>query len=251
MNKKSRGRLSAPWISAIVAALLVAVIFLIFLLPSGPFGKRGTGIVLPEGIENTPEAASSSRLLTIQSVADVNINTANAKNIIASLVRPEAYSCKIENKLYYTGGYSTLYCTQYINDAAERVDTTDALGMVQSTILKLKDKIYSWDAGSTKAYEGSWGDFTGDDAAMLPTYEDVLKDDVALTEAERKDLGQEPCMQVTFDSSGYNCEYYISLSTGLLKSVTYRKDGAVTREVYVKSLELKAPDEKLFEPLSG
>ncbi len=244
---KKKFRLSAPWISAIVAALFVCVIFMIFLLPSGPFGKRGTGIVLPEGTENTPADANGSRLLTIQSVADVIISTENAKNVIASLKRPDAYSCKIENKLYYEGGASVLYCTQYIKGDAERVDTTDSLGEVQSTILKLEDKIYSWEPGNKEAYEGSWGDFSNDDAAMLPSYEDVLKDEITLSEAERKDLGQEPCVRVAFEDSGYVCEYYISLSTGLLKSAEYKKNGKPARETYVKSLKLEAPEDNLFQ----
>ncbi len=244
---KKKFRLSAPWISAIVAALFVGVIFLIFLLPSGPFGKRGTGIVLPEGTENTPVDANGSRLFTIQSIADVNISTENAKTVIASLTRPNAYSCKIENKLFYEGGSSVLYCTQYINGNAERVDTTDALGKIQNTVLKLEDKIYSWEPGNSKAYEGLWGNFSSDDAAMLPTYEDVLKDQITLAEAERKDLGHEPCIRVAFEDSGYVCEYYISLSTGLLKSATYKKDGNPVRETYVKSIRLEAPEDKLFQ----
>ncbi len=246
MRAKIRGRLPTPWIAAIGAALLVGVLFLSFLFSSGPLRERSTGIMLPEGTEDTPVVSAGSQMLTVQSVADVEISTANARHVIASLSRPKAYSCKIENTLYYMGGSSTLYCNQYIKGDAERVDTTDASNTVRSTLLRVGDTAYSWEAGETHSYKGSWGDFSSDTAAMLPTYEDVLDASITFTKAERVDIGHEPCVMVTFEREGYNCEYYISLTTGLMQSASFRTRDKLVREVKVKALKTEEPDDAVF-----
>ncbi len=246
MKVKVRSRLSTPWIAAIVAALLVGVLVLSYLFSSGPLREQSTGIVLPEGTENTPVVSTGSQMLTIQSVADVEINMGNAKRVIASLSRPQAYRCKIENTLYYEGGSSTLFCNQYVQGEAERIDTTDASGTVRSTMMRSGNTAYSWDAGDPEPYKGVWGDFSGDSAAMLPSYKDVLDENVALIEAERRDIDREPCMRTTFDLEGYRCEYYISLATGLLKSVSFHKGDKLVREVKVKTLDIEEPDDTVF-----
>ncbi len=246
MKTKIRGRLPTPWIAAIGAALLVGVLFLSFLFSSGPLREHSTGITLPEGTENTPVVSAGSQMLTVQSVADVEISIGNARYVIASLSRPEAYSCKIENTLHYKDGYSTLYCSQYIKGDTERVDTTDASNTVRSTLLRAGDTAYSWEAGDNRPYKGNWGDFSADTAAMLPTYEDVLDENITFTEAESVDIGHEPCVRVAFEQGGYNCEYYISLTTGLMRSASFRTGDKLVREVKVKALKTEEPDDGVF-----
>jgi len=246
-----RKRLSTPWIAAIGAAALIGVLFLTYMFSSGPFREKSTGIVLPEEAENAPLMSAGSELLTIQRVAEVEINTDNAKRVVASLTRPEAYSCKIENILYYEGGETVLHCRQYIQGDAERVDTMDAYDSVKSTLLRVRNTAYSWNAGDFRAYKGIWGDFNGDAAAMLPTYEDVLGESIKLLEAERQDLEFEPCMRMVFELEGYKCEYHISLATGLLKSAAFRSGDKLVREVKVKSLDIDKPDRDVFSLPTG
>ena len=92
-----------------------------------------TGITLPTGEADTPVVTADSQLLTAQSVADVDITTDNVQHVIASLTRPEAYSCTIENKLYYTGGSSALRCRRYVRDGVIRTDTLTESGAVRSS----------------------------------------------------------------------------------------------------------------------
>ena len=90
--------------AAICAGVLVSLLFLSYIMSSGLLHRRDTGITLPTGEADTPVVTADSQLLTAQSVADVDITTDNVQHVIASLTRPEAYSCTIENKLYYAGG---------------------------------------------------------------------------------------------------------------------------------------------------
>ena len=155
--------------AAICAGVLVSLLFLSYIMSSGLLHRRDTGITLPTGEADTPVVTADSQLLTAQSVADVDITTDNVQHVIASLTRPEAYSCTIENKLYYTGGSSSLRCRRYVRDGVIRTDTLTDSGAVRSSIIRRGDTIYSWNADSSAVYEGRAGSFSDDASAMLPT----------------------------------------------------------------------------------
>ena len=156
--------------AAICAGVLVSLLFLSYIMSSGLLHRRDIGITLPTGEADTPVVTADSQLLTAQSVADVDITTDNVQHVIASLTRPEAYSCTIENKLYYTGGSSALRCRRYVRDGVIRTDTLTESGAVRSSIIRRGDTIYSWNADSSAVYEGRAGSFSDDASAILPTY---------------------------------------------------------------------------------
>lgn len=237
---------SAPAIAAIGAAVLVTLLFLSYLLSSGLLHRGGTGILLQNGTEDAPTVTADSQLLTAQSVADVTVGTDNAQQIIASLARPEAYSCSIENTLYYDGGSSSLRCRRYARGTLVRTDMLSSTGTLQSTLLRDGDTAYAWGAGDTSAYQGQWGDFSDDAAAMLPTYEDVLDEAVELTSAGRRDIDGEPCIMVEYEQGGYRCVYFVSAATGLLKTASFYQGETLVREVTVSGLKTEAPGEDLF-----
>ena len=114
---------------------------------------------------------------------------------------------------------------RYVQDNAERVDTVEADGAIRTSVLHTAETAYVWNAGNARVYEGKWGDFNADAAAMLPTYEDILSDSVVLLEAGRDDTVLEPCIRVVFEQQDYQCIYYISAATGLLQSASFYKNG--------------------------
>ena len=238
-------------LAAIGAGLFVALLALAYLFASGMLHETDTGIVLPENTQNTPIVNVGGQLMTAQSVADVEIGLENARGVIESLARPREYSCKIRNTLYYTGGSSALECRQYVHGDAVRTDTLSVSGALQSTLLRQGDTVYAWDTGDNTPHEGSWGDFSNDAAAMLPTYEDTLAEGVQLTDAGREDVEGEPCIRVSFEQGGYRCVYYISAASGLLKTARFYSGETLTREVTVSELKIEPPDEELFSLPDG
>lgn len=233
-------------VAAIGAGVLVGLLFLSYIFSSGLMHRRDTGIILQSETDTTPTVSAESQVLTAQSVADVTVGTNNARQIIASLERPEAYSCAIENTLYYGEESSTLRCRRYAKGTLVRTDTLSGTGTLQSTLLRDGEIFYAWNPGDTTAYQGQWGDFSDDAAAMLPTYEDVLNEGVELTSAGRRDIDNEPCIMVEFEQSGYRCVYFVSAATGLLKTASFYDGETLVREVKVSSLKTEAPDDKLF-----
>ena len=173
---------TTPKIAAAGATVLVLLVVLSFVLSSGWMHGSSTGIILPGSEGDSPTVGTGSALLTGQSVDDITIDVNNAKTVIATLTRPAAYSSRIENTIYYDGGSAALYCHRYVRDNVMRTDTLGSDNQVQSTLIRVPDsKVYAWNAGDSIAYQGKAGDFTDDAAAMLPTYEDVLADEVQLT----------------------------------------------------------------------
>lgn len=233
-------------VAAIGAGVLVGLLFLSYIFSSGLMHRRDTGIILQSETDTTPTVSAESQVLTAQSVADVTVGTNNARQIIASLERPEAYSCAIENTLYYGEESSTLRCRRYAKGTLVRTDTLSGTGTLQSTLLRDGEIFYAWNPGDTTAYQGQWGDFSDDAAAMLPTYEDVLNEGVELTSAGRRDIDNEPCIMVEFEQGGYRCVYFVSAATGLLKTASFYDGETLVREVKVSSLKTEAPDDKLF-----
>lgn len=233
-------------VAAIGAGVLVGLLFLSYIFSSGLMHRRDTGIILQSETDTTPTVSAESQVLTAQSVADVTVGTNNARQIIASLERPEAYSCAIENTLYYGEESSTLRCRRYAKGTLVRTDTLSGTGTLQSTLLRDGEIFYAWNSGDTTAYQGQWGDFSDDAAAMLPTYEDVLNEGVELTSAGRRDIDNEPCIMVEFEQGGYRCVYFVSAATGLLKTASFYDGETLVREVKVSSLKTEAPDDKLF-----
>ena len=183
---------TTPKIAAAGATVLVLLVVLSFVLSSGWMHGSSTGIILPGSEGDSPTVGTGSALLTGQSVDDITIDVNNAKTVIATLTRPAAYSSRIENTIYYDGGSAALYCHRYVRDNVMRTDTLGSDNQVQSTLIRVPDsKVYAWNAGDSTAYQGKAGDFTDDAAAMLPTYEDVLADEVQLTAAGRQDINGE------------------------------------------------------------
>lgn len=232
--------------AAICAGVLVSLLFLSYVMSSGLLHHRSIGITLPTEKADIPVTSSGSQLLTAQSVADVEITTENVQSVIASMSRPEAYSCTIENKLYYTDGSSSLRCRRYVRDGLIRTDSLTDSGSVRSSMIRKGDTIYSWNADASSVFESSAGDFSDDAAAMLPTYEDVLADGVVPLSAGRTTTDGEPCIIVSFELDGYRCAYSISASSGLLKSASFYSGDTLTRSVTVSGMVIDQPDKAYF-----
>ena len=237
---------SSPMMAAAGAGALVLLIGLSILLSSGWTHGKDTGIILPGSEGDSPGVSTGSTLLTGQSVADVEITTGNAQTVIATLSRPASYRCKVSNTIYYQDGSATLNCRRYALAGVLRTDTVDADDKVRSTLLRKGSTVYAWNEGDSSAYQGAAGDFSDDAAAMLPTYEDVLAENVTLTAAGRENIGYEPCITVTFEQGGYRCVYAVSTVSGLLRQASFYDGDTLARRVDVSDVSTETQDSSLF-----
>lgn len=238
MKKPKNKKITTPLFASIVAGVLVIALFLVYILSSGWITERRTGILLPSEASQNTLIDGTEQFLTIQSIADVEITENNAQKVIASLVRPAQYSCKIGNKLYFSGGSSELFCRRYVDNDIIRTDTISSEGEIISTVMRKENKYYAWNKGELSAYQGIWGELSDDAAAMLPTYEDVLSEDISITKAGRLDIELDPCIRVEFEQKGYRCVYDISAASGLLKQASFYQKDTLVRQVKVSDMDI-------------
>jgi len=252
-RRRLYAKLSAPLLAAIGAGLFMAVLFASYMLSTGLLNKR-EGIALPSTVKHTPIVSSDGQIFTTQSVAEIPITTQNVLAVIASLKRPDAYSCQIENTLYYGNDSSTdsdestsLYCRQYVRGNTVRIDMVSSVGSIQSTLLRKGTRFYAWMPGDGTPYEGRWGEFNDDAAAMLPTYEELLTGQAAILSANSTIIENEPSIQVEAEQAGYRFVYRISAVTGLLQQAAYYDEADTLRRlVQITELDTNPPADTIF-----
>lgn len=237
-------------IAAMCAFVMVITLVLSFVLSSNFFQNDESAIVLPSQInsddtelgETVDFAAENAR-----KIAQVEITPDNVQQVIASLSRPDSYSCLVSNTLYWDGGSSTLQCKQYVRQTASRVEQLRSSGEVDFVVLQYNGSIYAWDAGSSTYYSGQAGSFTPAQAAMLPTYETVCALPAEqIQQADLLDVSGQPMVRVVAWQDGRTAEYMISTVTGLLYRAVFTEEGVQTQSIQTSVLSLTQQKDNLF-----
>ncbi len=256
MRKKTDGQEPIPnkqktaLIAALCAFVMIVTLVLSFVLSSNLFQNDEPAIVLPSQIssddtelgETVDFAEENARKIT-----QIEIRPDNVQQVIASLSRPDSYSCVVSNTLYWDGGNSTLQCKQYVRQTASRVELLRASGEVDSVVLQYDGHIYAWDAGSSTYYSGQAGSFTPAETAMLPTYETVCAlPKEQIQQAELLDVSGQPMIRVVAWQDGRTVEYTISTVTGLLHSAVFTEEGVQTQSIQISVLSLTQQKDNLF-----
>lgn len=236
-------------IAALCACIMVATLGLSFVLSSNLFSTGESAIILPSEMEGG-EVSTEDDVLAQENkkkIEQVSISPGNVQAVIASLVRPEAYSCAITNTLYWDGGSGSLYCRQYARNGAYRMETLDAAGEIVRVQLQYNGHIYAWDAGSTTYYSGQAGNFTPEEAAMIPTYETICELPVEqIQQAELIERSGQPMIRVVAEQDDRMVEYVISTATGLLYSAVFSEQGDQTQTLQTSVLSLASSADNLF-----
>ena len=236
-------------IAALCACIMVATLGLSFVLSSNLFSTGESAIILPSELEDG-ELSTEDDVLALENekkIMQVSIGPDNVQAVVASLTRPEAYSCAITNTLYWDGGASSLHCRQYARNGAYRIETLDAEGGIVRVQLQYNDHIYAWDAGSSTYYSGQAGDFTPEEAAMIPTYETVCQLPAEqIQQAELIERSGQPMVRVVAEQDDRIAEYVISAATGLLYSAVFSEQGGRTQTIQTSVLSLSSPADNLF-----
>ena len=244
-----RNKQKTALIAALCACIMIATLGLSFVLSSNLFATGESAIILPSQMENGAASAEDDTLAqeNEKKIVQVSISPDNVQSVIASLTRPEAYSCAITNTLYWDGGAGSLHCRQYVRSGAYRIETLDAEGGIVRVQLQYNGHIYAWDAGSTTYYSGQAGSFTPEEAAMIPTYETVCGlPREQIQQAELIERSGQPMIRVVAEQDDRTVEYVVSAATGLLYSAAFSERGDQTQTIQTSVLSLASPADNLF-----
>ena len=235
-----RSTLLAVAVTVGITALAIAAILI--------FGDsdRSTDIVLPE---ETPVAVVSPDVTAPggpSGLVEVNKDTVQA--VVRTLERPEAYSRRLEIESLWDGGSALYSAEAWVRSGSVRVTVT---GRDVRNVLVTEDKVFVWyDSGSVFEAARDPGEslFRAADAFdMLVTYEDVLdlpKRNV--TDAFYDEYEGERCIFVMARSGGYETQYVVSVSTGLLVHAERTSGGRLVYVMNASETVLSAPAEEVF-----
>ena len=215
-------------LTAAITLFLVAAIMAFILWFSNGFAGISTGIVLPVHSGTPPEDTSAHITFAPDANAyarDIQLTAENARDVIATLSRPEAYSCRIVSTVY-SGDRHISSTTELVKDGGHyRLTRTDYYG--QSVNYIIGDSFtYVWRDADYRIYRTA--EFSQDVLSGVPTYEDML----ALNAKEFLSVSQvrydnQLCLYAEYVDGKHTEKRWISLDTGLLIYAQTYKDGQI------------------------
>ena len=237
-------------IASLCALVMILMFGLSFWLSSRTYRSDSQGIVLPSELDIQAVIGAQEAVFADENavrIAQIEITPDNVQQVIASLSRPDAYSCAVSNTLYWQNGNAVLQCRRYVREGADRIEQLDSSGTVSAVTLFYDGRLYAWSAGATTYYSGQAGAFSPTEQAMLPTYETVctLPPEQILDAALTEFAGQ-PMIRVSAMQDGLTAEYVISTVTGLLYSASFSRDGVRIRSIQTSVLSLDPPHDTYF-----
>ena len=193
-----------------------------------PAGKRGEHtIVLPESGSLGVELEDSREQYNKRIVSEITIDRKTIQSAVGTLSRPQSYTYEAKAIFTLSGRQTTMTAHGAVRNGTSRTTQTLTGGVTKNTILSGQD-VYIWGEDSQSFYKGAAGDFTSDELAAIPTYENLL----ALTSEQVTGGGVveyegETCLFAECENSAAATvdRYTINVRTGLLVAYDSYQDG--------------------------
>lgn len=201
---------------AAVAGILTAGLIVSFYWPAGR--TSAPEIVLPQTGSADIDVDDSREQYNRRVVNEVSVDQSSVQRVVATLRRPEQYTLTGESTFYYGDQAKTISVQCAVRGSMSKVVQSIADGPYKHTLLTSSDA-YIWSSDTQSYYKGALGDFSVDELALTPTYENLISlpadeiteggfeevDGLACIYAERRD-----------EKAGVRERYYIAVETGLL-----------------------------------
>ncbi|MDR0935975.1 MAG: hypothetical protein LBM98_04755 [Oscillospiraceae bacterium] len=166
--------------------VIIGLVIILFALTAVWYFASPTRYPAIRLAELPPQQPSPAQLEN--TVPRAEVNAASAKAVVATLARPGSYVMNYNVTIYWDGG-----------EYAQNIEL-----VASSDIIMVNGEEYAKTDDS-------------DAIAGLPTYEDILKPEVIVDEAEYKEAFGSVYLRVRYEGLLYTHEYYISLYSGLLE----------------------------------
>lgn len=238
--KRRNGKLrSLLWM--IAAALLLVALIGALVTVDLRSRSRG-GITLPEPGSSAADPGTES---AVEGFAIVT--TDNAPGLVASMERPVRYHQTVAVETVSGDRTGTAAAEIWVSGSVWKIQQTER-GQTRH-ILTDGETAYLWYGDDTRNVRSVMlpPDLGPDDLMGQPTYETIAGLPAgAVAEARYvtpEDLDGAPCLYAAADEGQIRTEYWVDLSTGLLRRAEIRKDGETIRRLEQSGLELPAADD--------
>ena len=207
-------------LAALVAAVVViAVGILISLLFSTSGTEDAYVISLPSQgsavIDPSYELGQSNR----DQLQIISVDKNNIQAVVASLKRPEAYSCRIATTYYYRNSNTTLVSNLWKQDSTVRISQLNAAGEETEQVLLTDRAAYLWGAGENTFTRFNRQDQDIDLYSRAPSYENLLLlSSDQILEGSILELDGHLCLYAKTEDvvTGEVEQWYILVENGLL-----------------------------------
>lgn len=235
---------------AAVAGVLTLGLLVSFYWPAS--SSSAPEIVLPQTGSADIEVDMGHEQYNRRVADEVVVDKHSVQRVVASLQRPEEYTYTSQTTLYYGGQSSAISVRGAVRGGLIKAVQSVSGNLYKHTILTPTDA-YIWSSDTLSYYSGSRGEFTADELALMPTYEDLLAvPEEEISAGGFETVGETSCIfaerrrpdDVTVD------RYYISVESGLLILYqTYENDELVCEVLATPVIE--AVDDSWFMLPSG
>ena len=239
-----------------VIVLLMAVLVLLFgalILSDTLRTRQGSGIVLPEPEATEPAGDPQDPMVeTDSSYEEVRITPRNVLEVLGTLTRPDSYILYAHTEIEYGVRQREAEVVHAVRGADTATVRTEN-GLETHTV-RLDGVTYTWtDGGALRIWRE--GDFGGDAAAGLPSYEAaVATPGVRVTDADYQQYEAFSCIFFTVIDTemGLTYDYYVDIDTGLLvRSETRDGNGKTIYTMRALSIERTTPEDSVFQLPDG
>lgn len=243
MREHKTAILSIVTVMVVIIGLFVGIYW-----SSQSFGGDPHEIMLPGEVETVSTETAQYASLN-EELEKIEINADNVQKIIASMARPENYSCKTEIKLFYSGGEMLMKNEHFVMEGYQKTEQQNELGVVEKHIISGKGTVFIWKPGEKQYYRSNIGEITADDMRVVPTYEDIADyPKSSIVDAGYAVLNGQNCIMVEAvdQDTGYEETYYISLDSGLLVEADKKHQGEEVYSMKMSDLVLGGVSESVF-----
>jgi len=241
---------------ASAVALLIAVAILLVIIQSGRRDKDYPGITLPDG---------SSGSITIGKLIPANLNDPDeyfsfsvTKDTVISLItklkRPTEYTAFFYSSVLYEETSCVSASLISVHGNLSRIDVSRSKRPA-FTYLVTPEYVYGWEQNSDRWTETPKADFSSEDIAYLPSFDDISKlSSELITNCGFLNLDKEYSQEnlwtifIEFnDSYGLVHNYYFSIESGLLVLAQTVYEGNTVYKTAMQSISYAAPSSDYFK----
>jgi len=210
---------------ASAVALLIAAAVLLVIILSGRNTSDNPGITLPDGSSGsiTVGKLTPANLNDPDTYLSFSITAENVVSMITGMTHPQEYMASFYSAVSYGDSENIVVSTVNVSGDLSRIDITQSKRPAYSYVLT-SDNVYGWEKGSARWIQTPCADFTSDDFAHLPGYNDITGVSPELIVESgfkllEKEISEENIWTIFIkfsDAYGLVHEYYFSIDNGLL-----------------------------------
>lgn len=177
-----------------------------------------------------------------------DVTPENLTDLVLSLDRPDDYYETITVELFWDGGSSKMLREVWSSGGLQLIKSYTDSGERDYNYIVAGERTYIWREGDAQYYTGATGGFGADNAAQIPTYEDLAEmDSDSIVSCGYEASGDVPCLYAeTTDDFGQSHRWWVELSNGLLWKYEIWDEGELAYRMQTMSQSTDAVDRGQF-----